>query len=252
MSNVAVSFLVPASAPWAHISMGGTLTWTSNQGPEDGLWAGRRGPGKAPPLGKCRTAQRSERAGLIKASFPLLSNFRVKLTPGGCCSGALPQGPEQWSCTRVPGSPGVRLSQWDPQAIALIPWEDEVLPNHFLLEGEQTEVQLTDNSSWDRPAWERDRASSSHRLLNLIYIHPNYNADISISPSLSKVCFKHSQTPDLALWMSMQLTIDPSEFKANPLQEFSCNLSWFWLRHAAYGILVAQPGIRTCSGSLES
>lgn len=46
MSNVAASFLMPASAlgltsPWE-----GPWTWTSNQGPEDGLWAGRRALGK--------------------------------------------------------------------------------------------------------------------------------------------------------------------------------------------------------------
>ena len=116
------------------------------------------------------TETEGEGAGLTKASFsvlcswkcrPLLSNFRVKLNPSGCHSGALPQGPEQWPRARVSGSPGVWVSQWDPQAIALIPWEDEVLPSRFLLEGEAAEAQLTDNSSWDRPAWERTEGAAT-------------------------------------------------------------------------------------------
>lgn len=82
MSNVTVSFLVPASAPWANISMGGTLTWTSNQGLEDGLWAGRRGPGKAPLLGKCRRAQRQKVKGW--ASLKHHSQFYAAGNVGHC------------------------------------------------------------------------------------------------------------------------------------------------------------------------
>lgn len=71
------------------------------------------GPWGSTAIGETQASTETEGEGadLMKASFPLLSNFRVKLNPSGCPSGALPQGPEQWPRASVSGSPGVRVSQ---------------------------------------------------------------------------------------------------------------------------------------------
>lgn len=57
--------------------------------------------------------------------------------------------------------------------------------------------------------------------------------------------------PDLALWMRYNLSWIPVSLKQT-LSRNSVVIYLIWLGHAAYGVLVAQPGVRTCSGSLES
>ena len=115
-SNVAASFLVPVSM---HLEL--TSLWegfwhgTSAQGFEDGMWASRRALGKHCCQGNTgeHRDRRLKGQAWLDSTFPvlcswkcrpLLSNFRVKLSPSGHRPGALPWWPGWWPRSSTLGS----------------------------------------------------------------------------------------------------------------------------------------------------